>query len=117
MEGIAVEYYPTSIGTGNNEETSEFHSYISDDNEQDSCDSRVHMVHILKIFLESGKIVSGMSKVWEDTDGCENQHMCDLVIYLMTVLSSSYGIIMHRAINAPVHKNNVVDGLNETYRI
>ena len=51
MEGIAVEYYPTSIGTGNNEETSEFHSYISDDNEQDACDSHYHMVRLLKILL------------------------------------------------------------------
>ena len=32
----------------------------------------------------------------------------------MTVLSYSYGIIMDRAINAPVHGNNVVDGLNTT---
>ena len=30
MEGIAVEYFPTSIDTGNNEEKSELHSYISD---------------------------------------------------------------------------------------
>ena len=32
----------------------------------------------------------------------------------MTVLSSSYGIIMDRAINAPVHGTNVVDGINTT---
>ena len=43
-----------------------------------------------------------MSTVWEDTVGCAKQYMCDLDIYLMTVLSSSYGIIMNRAINAPV---------------
>ena len=30
----------------------------------------------------------------------------------MTVLSSSYGIIMDSAVNAPGHGNNVVDGLN-----
>ena len=30
----------------------------------------------------------------------------------MTVLSSSYGIIMDIAINEPVHGNNVVDGIN-----
>ena len=30
----------------------------------------------------------------------------------MTVLSYLYGIILHRAINAPGHGNNVVDGLN-----
>ena len=30
----------------------------------------------------------------------------------MTVLSSLYGIIIHRTINGPCHRNNVVDGLN-----
>ena len=32
----------------------------------------------------------------------------------MTVFSSSYGIITHRAINAPGHGENVVDELNAT---
>ena len=74
------------------------------------------MFHLLKIFLESGILVSGMSKVWEDIDGCANQYRCDLAIYLMNVLSSSYGIIMDRAINATGHGKNVVDGLNAMYR-
>ena len=58
--------------------------------------------------------MSGMSKVWEDTDGCAKQYMCDLAIYLTTVLSSSYGIITDRTINEPGHGMNVVDGLNAT---
>ena len=70
MEGIAVEYFPTSIDTGKNEEKYEFHSYISDDDEQDACDSHAHMVHLLQTFLESGRLVSDMSIVWEDTYGC-----------------------------------------------
>ena len=74
------------------------------------------MVHLLKTFLESGKLVSGMSTVWEDTDGCANHYRCALAIYLMTVLSSSYGIIMDHTINAPGHGNNVVYGINETYK-
>ena len=53
-----------------------------------------------------------MSTVWEETDGCTDQYMCDFAVYLMTVLSSSYGIIMDRTINVPVHGNNVVDGIN-----
>ena len=40
--------------------------------------------------------------------------MCALDIYLMTVLSSSYGIIMDLAVNVPGHVNNVVYGLNTT---
>ena len=53
-----------------------------------------------------------MSTVWEDTDGCAEQYRCDLAIYLLTVLSSSYDIIIDRAINVPGHGNNVVDVLN-----
>ena len=52
MESIAVEYFPTSVDIGNNEEKSELYSYISDDNEQYACNSHAHMVHLLKIFLE-----------------------------------------------------------------
>ena len=40
---------------------------------------------------------------WEDTGGCTKQYRCDLDIYLMNVLSSSYDIIMDRSINAPGH--------------
>ena len=58
--------------------------------------------------------MSGVSTVWEDTNGCAKQYMCALAIYLMTVLSSSYGIIMDREINATGHVNNFFDGLNAT---
>ena len=56
--------------------------------------------------------MSGISTVWEDTDGCAKKYKCALAIYLMTVLSSSYGIIMYRKINAPGHENNIADGIN-----
>ena len=58
--------------------------------------------------------MSGISTVWEDTDGCAKKYKCALAIYLMTVLSSSYGITTDCTINAPVHGNNVVYGLNAT---
>ena len=51
------------------------------------------------------------------TNGRATQYICDLVIYLMTVLSSSYGIITDLERNAPVNGNNVVDGLNETDKL
>ena len=46
MEGIAIEYFPSSFEPGNNKQKSEFHSYISDDNEQDTCDSHANMFHL-----------------------------------------------------------------------
>ena len=50
MEVIAVEYSPSSINTGCNEEKYEFHSYISDDKEQYACDSHAHMFHLMFLF-------------------------------------------------------------------
>ena len=69
------------------------------------------MFHIKKRF-ESGILVSGMSTIWEDKEGCAKQYMCALDKYLITVLSSSYVIIMDRTINSPGHGKNVVDGIN-----
>ena len=74
------------------------------------------MVNLFIKKIESGRLVSGISRVWEDTDGCSKQYMCGLSIKLMTVFSSSYGIIVYRAINAPFHGNNDVDRLNATYK-
>ena len=57
--------------------------------------------------------MSGISTVWEDTYGRAKKYRC-AYIYIMNVLSSSYGIIMDRAINSPGHRKNVADGLNAT---
>ena len=42
---------------------SNFHSYISDDNEQYVCDQHYSMFNILEKIFESGILVSGMSTV------------------------------------------------------
>ena len=56
--------------------------------------------------------MSAVSILWEDTNGYANKYRCDLSIYLITVLSSSYGIIMNPAINEPGHGKSIVDVLN-----
>ena len=80
MECNTVENFTDSIGTGDKEEKYEFYSYISDNSEQYERDSHDHMFHILKTYLESGKLVSGMSKVLVDTYGCAKQYRCALAI-------------------------------------
>ena len=71
-------------------------------------------VSSIKNIFESGILVSGVSTAWEDTDDCVKQYRCVLAVYLITVLSSLYVIIMDCTINAPVHGDNVVGGLNKT---
>ena len=55
-----------------------------------------------------------MSTLQEDTDCCAKHYRCALDIYLITVLSYLYDIIMDSEINSPVHRNIVVDGINAT---
>ena len=81
--------------------------------------NKMHVIHMLISFIywffkESVILVSGMPKVCEYIDGCAKQFMCDLAIYLMTVLLSSYVIIRYPIINAIGHVRIVVDGLNAT---
>ena len=58
--------------------------------------------------------MSIMLTVWEDTDFSANEYRCALDIYLMTVLSSLYGLIMDRSIRTPGHGKNVVYGIDAT---
>ena len=60
--------------------------------------------------------MSGVSILWEDTNGFAKKYRCDFSIYLRTVLPSSYGFIMDCAINALGNRNNAFDGLNATER-
>ena len=46
----------------------------------------MHIIHLFKKIIELGLLFSGMSTVWEDTDGFANQYRYALDIYLMTVL-------------------------------
>ena len=72
------------------------------------------MLHMLNFKPESGILVSSMSTVWEETNGCANLYRWALDIYLMGVLSYLYGIIMDSEINPTGHGNNVVDGITST---
>ena len=77
------------------------------------------MIHMISWFIdwktiELGLLVSGMSTVWEETDGFTNQYRRDLAIYIMTVLLYFYGVIMDRAITSPGHGNITVDGIDAT---
>ena len=48
MEVIAIGYFFKPVEPGRNVTKSGFHSYISDVNEQDACDSHDNMVQLFK---------------------------------------------------------------------
>ena len=50
--------------------------------------------------------------MWDQTYGCANQYRCSIAYYLMSYLSTSYQIVLDRAVDTPVHEKDVVDGFS-----
>ena len=50
--------------------------------------------------------------MWDQTDGCAKQYRCSIAYYLMSYLSTSYQIVLDRAVDIPGHGKDVVDGFN-----
>ena len=48
----------------------------------------------------------------ENTDGCVEQYICASSLYLMSVMSQCYSVIIDRGISAPGNGREVVNGLN-----
>ena len=56
--------------------------------------------------------MSELITIWENTDGCVEQYICDSALYLMSVMSQCYSIIIDCGISEPGHGKEVVDVLN-----
>ena len=48
--------------------------------------------------------------MWDQTDGCAKKYRCSIAYYLMSYLSTSYQIILHRAVDTPGHGKYIVHG-------
>ena len=58
-----------------------------------------------------------MSKILENTDGCAKQYICDYALYLLSVMSQCYSIIIDWGISAPWHGKYVVEVINSVNNI
>ena len=64
-----------------------FHSFLSNDINQDSDTTTAHSKHLIEMLKEQKILVSSLSKIWENTDVCAEQHRCASALYLMSVMS------------------------------
>ena len=53
-----------------------------------------------------------MSTIWENTDGCAEIYICASALYLISVISQCYSVIIDWFISAYGHGKEVVDELN-----
>ena len=78
-----------------------FHSFLYDDSKQDSATNIAHRKCIIE-FLKQCKILSAtLITLWENTYGCVEKYICATLLYLMSVLSQAFYVIINRGISAP----------------
>ena len=93
-----------------------FHSFLSDDSKQDAVTTTSHKKNLIEILREKKVLTSTLRTVWENTDGCAEQYICALALYLMSFFSKFRSIIIDQGISAPIHGKEVVDVLNAIYK-
>ena len=50
--------------------------------------------------------------MWDQTYGWAKKYRCSIAYYLMSYLSTSYQIVLDKALHTPGHGKDVVDGFN-----
>jgi len=98
----------------------DYHSYISDDNQQDARTSSINTEFMIQKLRSQGvgMLVADKSVLYELMDGCAKQYRSGTALYLMTVIACKYGIILDRMISAPHHGKGPCDsqgGVDKTY--
>ena len=53
-----------------------FHYFLSDDSKQDAANTTAHSKRLIELFKKK-VLTSTLSKIWENTDGCAEQYICD----------------------------------------
>ena len=86
--------------------------FLSEDSKNDSDTTTTHSKLLLSFINNKKVLTTSLSTIWENTDGCDEQYRCASALYLMSVMSQTYFIIIERDISAPGHGKEVVDGLN-----
>ena len=89
-----------------------FHSFLSDDRKQGSATTIAHRKRIIEL-LKQRKIMSNtLSIIWGNTYGCVDHYRFFTVLYLISMLSQAFYVIIDRGIIEPGHGREVVYGLN-----
>ena len=113
IEGIALEHFSASTQGDINSTTPSrprhavFHSFLSDYSKQYAATATAHSKQFISLLKNQQLLTTSLSKIWENTDGCSEQYRCAYALYLMSVMSQTYFIIIDRGISAPGHGKEV----------
>ena len=80
IEGIALEYFSALHKTGINTSTKScphravFYCFLFDDSKQDSPTNTSRSKFLIELLKERKVLTSSLSKIWKNTDDCEEQY-------------------------------------------
>ena len=89
-----------------------FHSFLSEDRKQYATTTTAHSKCLISLLKDKKVLTKPLSTIYGNTDGCAEQYRCTSALYLMSVMSQYYSIIIDRGISGPGQCKEVVDGLN-----
>ena len=91
-----------------------FHSFLLDDRKQYSETIYAHNKRILELVQNKKVLMTNKINIWDNTDGCTEQYMCTPALYVISMLSHAYTILIYHGVGSPGHVKYVVDVLNAT---
>ena len=91
-----------------------FHSFFSGYRKQDADITAAMSKCIIETLKNRKVLFPGISNIWQNTDGFAEQYRCTTELYLLSMLSHTYNIIIDSGVVAPGYVRYVVDGLNAT---
>ena len=117
-EVIALEHFSAAPQEDINSSTPSlprhavFHYFLCDDIKQDADTTNSQSKRLISLLNNKQVLITSLIIIWETTDVCAEQYKCVSVLYLMSVMSQTYSIIIDRGISAPGNGKEEVDGLN-----
>ena len=91
-----------------------FYYFLSDDSKKGAATTAAHSKHIMVLLQNRKVFMTSKSTIWYKTYGCPEQYRCATVLYLLSVLSHAYNIVIDHRVEAPGHGKYIVDGLSDT---
>ena len=79
------------------------HNFFSDYRKQDAATNTAHRKRLIPLLKNKQVLTTSLSTIWENTDCCAEKYRCASALYLMSVMSKCYSIIIDRGISAPRH--------------
>ena len=95
-----------------------FHSFFSDESKQYAATTIAHIKRIITFFKQRNIMSAKLSTIWSNTDDCSENYRCATALYLISMLSQAFYVIIYRGISAPVCGREVlylINSINKSF--